>query len=240
MKYLLSAFVFISAYHAFASESGLRSAEVLESPSALIQMPENCLAGKKFPCLVRADSNYENYDIGFKNKVSFFKKSVIKFEAIGSKQTQVELIKGSVLIKYGTESDLQVNGVAVGGPDLYFIQRNENDVKVYRSHQSEFLNFSIHSGGREPSTQVSVSEFPTRDKVTEFVGQFIKPEHSLYKIVINDHTVRLKDESHQQQVFLQRKIAAEEQAKKDDAEARQKRNVENKKLKDLFFMRTFQ
>lgn len=207
----------------------------------LTQVPEDCLKQKKFPCLVKAKENVKSVDVGSKSKVSFISNALVKFESIDQYQIKINLVSGNIIFDYNYPNDLEVNGVPVGKADLFFLNNQQNVLTVYRSQRAEFLTLKVDqkSASEHNSDQVQTAAFPTLDKVTQFVSQFIKLTDKMYKIVQSNHEIKLKDEAHQQQVFLQRKIANEEAEQKNNAEARQKKLDESKKLKDLFFMRTF-
>ncbi len=207
----------------------------------IIQVPDQCLDREVAPCLVRALDDafketpsriqlYISQDALF--KITQFPAAKLPAKA---EQFKVELLKGKIVVINNLKVPFYLNTVNVGLDETYFIRKNSLGTELYKSHEAVFFNITKN----EDMDLVETKDFPSRGSTTEFLNQFKNIPGAVYKQTLAQYEVRLSDEVQNQKRVLQRKVASDELARKEDAEARQKQNAENKKLKGLFFMRTF-
>ena len=207
----------------------------------IIQVPDQCLEREVAPCLVRGlkDSFKET-----PSRVQFYisQDALLKITQFpGVKvpakidQFKVELLKGKIVIINHLKVPFSLNTVNVGFDETYFMRKNAQNTELYKSREAVF--FSITKN--DDMDLVETKDFPSRASTTEFLNQFKNIPGSIHKQTLAQYEVRLTDEVQNQKRVLQRKVASEELARKEDAEARQKQNAENKRIKGLFFMRTF-
>jgi hypothetical protein len=207
----------------------------------VVQVPDQCLDKETAPCLVRA-LNDSFKETSSHLKFYFGKDSLLKIThfpmtSVKSKveQFKVELIKGQVVIANNEKVPFYVNTVNVGLNETYYIKKTNEVVELYKSGEAIFFNITKS----DDMDLVETKDFASRKSTTEFINQFRNIPESVYKETLARYEVRLNDEVLNQQRVLQRKVAAEETTKKLDAEARQKQKIESKRLKEMFFMRTF-
>ena len=212
------------------------------SASELVQVPEQCLDKEVAPCLVRALKDT------FKETPSHLKfylaedalLKITQFPVtsahVKADQFKVELLKGKVVIANSVKVPFYLNTVNVGLNETYYMKKSEGVVELYKSGEAVFYNVTKS----DDVDLVETKDFVSRKSTTEFLNQFTNIPASVYKQTLAQYEVRLTDEVQNQKHILQRKIASEELARKLDAEARQKQKIESKRIKDMFFMRTFE
>ncbi len=212
------------------------------SAAELVQVPEQCLDKEVAPCLVRAlDDSFNETPSHLKFylaqdallKITQFPVTSVHVKA---DQFKVELLKGKVVIANNAKVPFYLNTVNVGLNETYYIKKGEGAVELYKSGEAVFFNITQN----EDVDLVETKDFASRKSTTEFLNQFTNIPGSVYKQTLAQYEARLTDEVQNQKRILQRKIASEELARKLDAEARQKQKIENKRIKDMFFMRTFE
>ncbi len=208
----------------------------------LVQVPEQCLDKEVAPCLVRALND------SFKETPSHLKfylsqdslLKITQFPAtsahVKGDQFKVELLKGKVVVANNVKVPFYLNTVNVGLNETYYMKKSDGVVELYKSGEAVFFNITQN----EDIDLVETKDFASRKSTTEFLDQFTNIPGTVYKQTLAQYEARLNDEVQNQKRILQRKIASEEAARKLDAEARQKQKIESKKMKDMFFMRTFE
>jgi hypothetical protein len=228
MRYLLILFIYFIVTQASAAE--------------LVQVPDQCLDKAVAPCLVRALSD------SFKKtpsnlKFYFAEDALLKITKVTmasthskTEQFKVELLKGKVVIENSFKVPFYLNTVNVGLNETYYMKKSEGFIELYKSGEAVFYNVTKN----DDMDLVETKDFVSRKKTTEFLNQFTQIPDSVYKQALAQYEVRLNDEVQNQKRILQRKVASDELARKLDAEARQKQKIESKRIKDLFFMRTFE
>lgn len=206
--------------------------------SNLVQVPEQCLEKENAPCLVRAPQ--DQFIVTPSNlKFYFGKEALIKVTEFPGKSEpfKVEILTGKVVITHDKKIPFYVNAVSVGLNDTYYIKKGDkNKLDLYKTAEAGFLSITRQEG----MDLVETKDFASRKSVTDFINEFTNIPGSVYKLTLQQYENRLNDEVANQQRILQRKIAAEENTRRLDAEARQKQKIENKRIKELFFMRTFE
>ncbi len=210
----------------------------------LVQVPDQCLYKKEAPCLIRAlDDTTAEVPSHF--KIYFAKDVLLKITQFSStpvkaktEQFKVELLKGKVVIINSVNVPFYLNTVSVGSNETYYIKKNDalKSVELYKSDEAAFFNITRN----DDVDMVEIKDFASRRSATEFLDQFSNVPGSVYKQSLAQYEIRLNDQVQNQKLTLQRKIATAETARKLDAEARQKQKNENKKMKHMFFMRTFE
>lgn len=228
MRYIYVILLNFIAIQAFAAE--------------MVQVPEQCLDKEVAPCLVRALND------SFKETPSHLKfylaedalLKITQFPVtsahVKADQFKVELLKGKVVIENSVKVPFYLNTVNVGLNEIYYMKKSDNVVELYKSGEAVFYNVTKS----DDMDLVETKDFVSRKSTTDFLNQFTNIPSSVYKQTLAQYEIRLTDEVQNQKRILQRKIASEELARKLDAEARQKQKIESKRIKDLFFMRTFE
>lgn len=208
----------------------------------LVQVPDQCLDKEVAPCLVRA------LEDSFKETPSHLKfymsqDALIKITQfpvtsahVKADQFKVELLKGKVVVENSVKVPFYLNTVNVGLNETYYMKKNDQGVELYKSGEAVFF----HVTKSDDMDLVETKEFASRKNTTDFISQFANIPETVYKQTLAQYETRLTDEVQNQKRILQRKIASEEIARKLDAEARQKQKIESKRIKDMFFMRTFE
>lgn len=228
MRYFFAVFLNLIVTQAFAS--------------GLVQVPEQCLDKEVSPCLVRA-LNDSFAQTPSHLKFYLAQDALLKITQFPTASTQVkadqfkvELLKGKVVIENSVKVPFYLNTVNVGLNETYFIKKSDTVVELYKAGEAIFYNVTKS----DDMDLVETKDFVSRKSTTEFLNQFTNIPGSVYKQTLAQYEIRLTDEVQNQKRILQRKIASEELARKLDAEARQKQKIESKRIKDLFFMRTFE
>jgi len=200
----------------------------------LVQVPEQCFEKENAPCLVRA---LQDQFATTKSHVKFFlgANSLIKITQFPSAAFKLDIINGRVVIQFDSKLPFYLNTVSVGMNDIYYVKKSSEFVELYKANEARFLNI-MRSGDLD---LIETKDFASRKTTSDFINQFTNIPDPVYKLTMEKYEIQLKDEVRNQSRILQRKVAADESARRLDAEARQKQLIENKKLKDLFFMRTF-
>ena len=212
--------------------------------SGLVQVPDQCLDKELAPCLVRSK------DDTFKvtpSRLKFYlgQNSLLKVSQFpGSKVTdqvsqfRIELLKGKVVIDNNVQVPFYLNTVNVGLKEIYYIKKSDsqNVIELYKAKEAIFFNITKN----QDMDLVETRDFASRLSTTEFIEQFKNIPTAVKKDTLAQYDLRLIDEAQNQKRVLQRKIAMQEDAQKNDAEARQKQKIESKRIKAMFFMRTFE
>lgn len=210
--------------------------------SELVQVPDLCLDKELAPCLVRS-LNDSFKETPSHLKFYFSKDALLKITQfpmstsdLKNDHFKVELIKGKVVIENTVKIPFYLNTVNVGLNEIYYMKKNELGVELYKSNAAVFYNVTRGDG----VDLVETKDFASRKNTSDFIKQFSNIPEAMNNQSLAQYEARLNDEVRNQKRVLQRKIASEELARKLDAEARQKQKIESKRIKDLFFMRTFE
>lgn len=210
--------------------------------SSLVQVPDQCLDKESAPCLVRALSDSVK-ETSSHLKFYLSQDSLLKITQfpvtsahMKADQFKVELLKGKVVIANNVKVPFYLNTVNVGLNETYYIKKSEGVIELYKSGEAVFFNITKN----DDMDLVETKDFVSRKSTTEFINQFTNIPETVQQQTLAQYETRLTDEVQNQKRVLQRKIASEELARKLDAEARQKQKIESKRIKDMFFMRTFE
>ncbi|MBC7459045.1 MAG: hypothetical protein H7235_12245 [Bdellovibrionaceae bacterium] len=212
------------------------------SASRLVQVPEQCLDKEVAPCLVRALSDsYKETSSSLKfylGEDALLKITQFPFTSahVKPEQFKAELLKGKVVILNSAKVPFYLNTVNVGLNETYYIKKNDHEVELYKSGEAVFFNITKN----DDMDLVETKDFASRKNTTDFINQFTNIPTVVQERTLAQYETRLTDEVQTQKRVLLRKIASEDLARKLDAEARQKQKIESKRIKDMFFMRTFE
>lgn len=207
---------------------------VWASDNELIQVPDNCIAKEAWPCLVKSVGVNE---IKLTRALEFLTvrlepKTILKVNSFEN----LVVIDGGFQIRQDSEQpkSIMVQGIKIPPSKLSYVKKTALQVEILNS-----ANLDLITLYKDQNKQVN---FMSRKQMIDFVSGFslnTKSSKSDLALLVKHHSIRLKTETELQQNQIQRSIASVEAQQKQDAEARQKQLREQKKIKELFFKRTF-
>jgi hypothetical protein len=207
----------------------------------VISVPENCLQEKIEPCLLRVDMKHELTIPEWGFKMELGPNSIVKIEGRVD-ELQIELLEGQVWLK----SD-QKNNVAFKMNKIPFLtkqifgERKKNDLKVFDVKSFILSEYDLNHQD-EHENVILRADFLSKSDMVNFIAQFLTQKSQLsrfLKSIEKDWQKEFKVLNDNQTKVLERSVASVENAEKQKEREKQRAAAELKKVRDLFFYRTF-
>lgn len=223
MKYTAFFILFLLAHSAFTQT---------------VQVPENCLS-RVSPCLIHTnDSSYSfNYD---GQQVTLQKEAILKI-SFDEQRSRFEVLDGRISLKKKAKNlkVIWVNGVSVKA-GWHLVSRNTGRLSLL--DMNSFVLSTFEANGNAAFKPVS-SEFIDKN---EFIGftKFYFQNMTEYNAFLSSQSVNWKREfqkqNNNQTKVLLRTLASEREKARLEGLKKTARASESKKVRDLFFYRTFE
>lgn len=223
MKYTAFFIIFLLAHSAFTQT---------------VQVPENCLS-RVSPCLIHTnDSSYSfNYD---GQQVTLQKEAILKI-SFDEQRSRFEVLDGRISLKK-KEKNLKaiwINGISVTA-GWHMVSRSRDRLSLL--DMNSFVLSIFAASGNAAFTPLS-SEFSDKN---EFIGftKFYFQNMTEYNAFLSAQSVNWKREfqkqNNNQTKVLLRTLASEREKARIEGLKKTARASESKKVRDLFFYRTFE
>lgn len=207
----------------------------------MISLPDNCFVKKVSPCLIRA-LNAETL-IDKQNKVVFSmnENSIVKWLGF-DENLSLNLLQGQIRVTTANHQlvDVTVNEVKFSSSQI-FAQRKDQRLEVFDTRNFVLSQYEINAA-QEKESVVAKSDFPTKAEMIEFISSFYENKKELVsflKEIEKPWQKEFKIQTEIQTKVLQRSVASVENAEKEKKLKQQRDSEELKKVRDLFFYRTF-
>lgn len=206
-----------------------------------VQVPENCI-GKVSPCLVHtADQNYQFIYDGL--KVTVLKDAILRI-VFDDGKSNFEVLDGRIMIKKSEKNlkSMAINGQAFKSGWQMVNRSLAGGLSVLDLNTFMLSNYS--SSGTNP-VQFTLVKSGFVDK-NDFVGftKFYFQDLKAYKSFLTGQSGHWKEEfdkqNSSQTKVLFRTIASEKEKAKAEARQNSHRTDETKKVREIFFYRTFE
>lgn len=206
----------------------------------LTEVPDRCLSEGVAPCLVQVNSSLTAKVKGYKLRLT--KGTLFKIMTIGEGEQvgEIDLLTGRFRI-VDLERPLKLNGYQVDPTSTLFVVREKNEMRVLDAKSLDFKN--LRSEGAKGDFVLVKGEFLDRKKFVQFLASFSPSKEELEKDLADlseRYTERLNQEVESQTKVVQRTIASDELALEAERKRKEREALEKKKMKEMFFMRTFQ
>ncbi len=213
----------------------------ISAKAEIISLPDYCFEKKISPCLVRV-LNAETL-IDKKNKLVFsmHENTIVKWLGF-DENFSIDLLQGRMRVSAANQElfNVVLNDVKFSSSQI-FAHRKEQILEVFNTKNFVLSQYEINEVQKKESV-VAKSDFPTKAEMVEFVSAFYENKKELVSFLKDIEKPWQKEfqiQNDLQTKVLQRSVASVENAEKEK-KLKQQRDIEElKKVRDLFFYRTF-
>ncbi len=207
----------------------------------MVSIPEDCLTKKISPCLIRAETPQsiqiplQNLSIKLKSNTIF---KVLHFES----EPRFELLQGAVQISELDQKNkvFYLNQVHLESKQI-FSEREAQQLKIYDVRHFILSDYQVTDQADKENVIVK-ADFLNKKDMIKFITNYITEKKVLLeflKAIEKDWQKEFKILTDNQTKVIKRSVASIENDEKAKARRKQQEIEELKKVRELFFYRTF-
>lgn len=207
----------------------------------LISLPEACFERQVAPCLMKVTGAKNLVQSKLHFEVGLDVIAILKIKSF-SKPLQIELLQGSISIQAlaSHDLDLKLNEISFRSKQV-FARMQKRKMTVYDT-QSFILSEYDLGDSPDQEAVLAKADFPTKVSLVRFVAGFFHQKNKLMSFLKQIEPAwqkEFKAQTDRQTKVLKRSVASLEMSEIEKRLQAEAEVEELKKVRDLFFYRTF-